>query len=113
MHEVRNTSHPLERIGRELRECYRYEGPKISVEEHIRWTYACTQTHEHVITAPNPPTLLPKTMASPSLLAHLVTAKFEDNIPLHRVSRQLGRSGMDRARPGPGSIRWAVRKSCP
>jgi transposase len=89
------TPHPLERIGHELRECYRYEAPKISVEEHIRWTYACTQTHEHVITAPNPPTLLPKTMASPSLLAHLVTAKFEDNIPLHRVSRQLERSGMD------------------
>jgi transposase len=89
------TPHPLERIGRELRECYRYEAPRISVEEHIRWTYACTQTHEHVITAPKPPTLLPKTMASPSLLAHLVTAKFEDNIPLHRVSRQLERSGMD------------------
>lgn len=89
------TPHPLERIGHELRECYRYEAPKISVEEHIRWTYACTQTHEHVITASNPPTLLPKTMASPSLLAHLVTAKFEDNIPLHRVSRQLERSGMD------------------
>jgi transposase len=75
------TPHPLERIGHELRECYRYEAPKISVEEHIRWTYGCTRTHEHVITAPNPPTLLPKTMAGPSLLAHLVTAKFEDNIP--------------------------------
>ena len=34
-------------------------------------------------------------MASPSLLAHLVTAKFDDGIPLYRVSRQLERSGMD------------------
>jgi transposase len=34
-------------------------------------------------------------MASPSLLGHLVTAKFDDNIPLYRVSRQLERSGMD------------------
>jgi transposase len=89
------TPHPLERIGHELRECYRFEPPKISVEEHIRWTYACTHTHEQVITAPNPPTLLPKTMASASLIAHLVTAKFNDNIPLYRVSRQLERSGMD------------------
>jgi transposase len=89
------TPHPLARIGHERRECYRFDPPKISVEEHIRWTYACTHTHEHVITAPNPPTLLPKTMASPSLLAHLVTAKFDDNIPLYRVSRQLERSGMD------------------
>jgi len=89
------TPHPLTRIGHERRECYRFEPPKISVEEHIRWTYACTHTHEHVITAPNPPTLLPKSMASPSLLAHLVTAKFDDNLPLYRVSRQLERSGMD------------------
>jgi transposase len=87
--------HPLKRIGEETRECYRYQAPKISVELHIRYTYVCDQRHEDVITAPNPPTLLPKTMASPSLLAHLVTAKFDDGIPLYRVSRQLERSGMD------------------
>lgn len=87
--------HPLTRLGPETRECYRYQPPKISVELHIRWTYVCAQRHEDVITAPSPPTLLPKTMASPSLLAHLVTAKFDDGIPLYRVSRQLERSGMD------------------
>jgi transposase len=87
--------HPLRRIGQETRECYRFQPPKISVELHIRWTYVCDQRHEDVITAPSPPTLLPKTMASPSLLAHLVTAKFDDGIPLYRVSRQLERSGMD------------------
>jgi transposase len=87
--------HPLERIGQETRECYRFQPPKISVELHIRCTYVCNQRHEDVITAPNPPTLLPKTMASPSLLAHLVTAKFDDGIPLYRVSHQLERSGMD------------------
>jgi transposase len=81
--------HPLKRIGEETRECYRFQPPKISVELHIRYTYVCDQRHEDVITAPNPPTLLPKTMASPSLLAHLVTAKFDDGIPLYRVSRQL------------------------
>lgn len=87
--------HPLKRIGEETRECYRFEPPKISVEVHIRPTYVCDQRHEDVITAPNPPTLLPKTMASPSLLAHLVTAKFDDGTPLFRVSRQLERSGME------------------
>lgn len=87
--------HPLKRLGKETRECYRFQPPKISVEHHIRWTYVCEQRHEDVITAPSPPVLLPKTMASPSLLAHLVTAKFDDGIPLYRVSRQLERSGMD------------------
>jgi transposase len=87
--------HLLKRLGQETRECYRFQPPKISVELHVRYTYVCEQRHEDVVTAPNPPTLLPKTMASPSLLAHLVTAKFDDGIPLYRVSRQLERSGMD------------------
>ena len=89
------SAHPLERIGEEVRECYRFEPPKISVELHIRPTYACTETHELVITAPNPPTLLPKTMASPSLLSHLITSKFDYGMPLYRVSRQLEQAGMD------------------
>jgi transposase len=89
------TPHPLTRIGHELRECYRYEAPKISVEQHICWTYVCEERHEGVITASAPPAILPKSMASPSLLAHLITSKFDDGLPLLRVSRQLERSGMD------------------
>ena len=46
--------HPLKRIGQETRECYRFQPPKISVEQHIRWTYVCEQRHEDVITAPQP-----------------------------------------------------------
>jgi len=87
--------HPLTRIGGEKRECYRFEPPKISVEVHIRPTYVCEERHQDVITAPAPPVLLPRTMASPSLLAHLITAKFDDGLPLYRVARQLERSGMD------------------
>ena len=99
--------HALTRIGQETRLCYRFEPPKVSVEEHIRFTYACTETHEGVITAPNPPTLLPKSMASPSLLAYIVTTKFDDHVPLYRVSRQLERYGMDL---GPGTIGTWVNK---
>src|SRR5439155_11432880 len=62
---------------------------------HIRWTYVCEERHEGVITASAPPAILPKSMASPSLLAHLITSKFDDGLPLFRVSRQLERSGMD------------------
>jgi hypothetical protein len=45
---------------------------------------------EDVITAPSPPTLLSKTMASPSLLDHLVTAKFDDGIPPVGVKYRAG-----------------------
>ncbi len=33
--------HPLTRIGQEIRECYRFEPPKISVEKHVRPYVAC------------------------------------------------------------------------
>ena len=68
--------HPLTRIGQETRECYRFE-PPISVEKHIRLTYVCEARHEAPITAPAPPVILPKSMASPSLLAHVIKSKFD------------------------------------
>ena len=89
------TAHPLTRIGHEMHECYRFDPPKISVEQHIRWTYVCAQRHEGVVTAAAPPTILPKSMASSSLLAHLITSKFVDGLPLYRIARQLERSGME------------------
>jgi transposase len=89
------TPHPLTRMGEETCERYRYEAPKITVEQHIRPKYVCDIRNEGVKIAPPPPTLLPKSKASPSLLAHLITSKFVDGLPLYRISRQLERSGMD------------------
>ncbi len=87
--------HPLTRIGQEIRECYRFEPPKISVEQHIRPTYVCEERNEAPITAPAPPVILPKSMASPSLLAHVTNSKFNLGLPLYRVSQDLKRYRMD------------------
>jgi transposase len=93
--------HPLTRIGAEIRECYRFEPPKISVEQHIRPTYVCEERHEAPITAPAPPVILPKSMASPSLLAHVIKSKFDLGLPIYRVSRDLSRYQMNL---GPGTL---------
>jgi len=93
--------HPLTRIGQEIRECYRFEPPKISVEQHIRPTYVCEERHEAPITASAPPVILPKSMASPSLLAHVTNSKFNLGLPLYRVSQDLKRYRMDL---GPGTL---------
>jgi len=93
--------HPLTRIGAEIRECYRFEPPKISVEQHIRPTYVCEELHEAPITAPAPPVILPKSMASPSLLAHVIKSKFDLGLPIYRVSQDLTRYQMNL---GPGTL---------
>ncbi|MGC2029195.1 MAG: IS66 family transposase [Steroidobacteraceae bacterium] len=93
--------HPLTRIGQESRECYRFEPPKISVEKHIRPTYVCEERNEAPITAPAPPVILPKSMASPSLLAHIIKSKFDLGLPIYRVSQDLSRYQMNL---GPGTL---------
>jgi transposase len=93
--------HPLTRIGQEIRECYRFEPPKISVEQHIRPTYVCEERHEAPVTAPAPPVILPKSMASPSLLAHIIKSKFDLGLPIYRVSQDLSRY---RINLGPGTL---------
>jgi len=93
--------HPLTRIGQEIRECYRFEPPKISVELHVRPTYVCEALHEAPITAPAPPVILPKSMASPSLLAHVIKSKFDLGLPIYRVSQDLSRYRMNL---GPGTL---------
>jgi transposase len=93
--------HPLTRIGQEIRECYRFEPPKISVERHIRPTYVCEERHDAPITAPAPPAILPKSTASPSLLAHVIKSKFDLGLPIYRVSQDLKRYQMNL---GPGTL---------
>ncbi len=86
---------PLERIGEETSEQYDYTPPQLKVLRHERPKYSCPCCHQGVKIAPVPVQLLPKSMASPSMLAHITTAKFVDGLPLTRQSKQLARLGLD------------------
>ena len=85
----------LVRIGEEILEQYEYTPPKLIVLQHVRPKYASGCEHGGVKIAPVPLQLLPKSMASPSLLAHITTAKFVDGLPLTRQSKQFERLGLD------------------
>ncbi len=84
----------LERIGEETCEQYDYQPPQLRVLRHERPKYACPCCHQGVKIAAPPAQLLPKSMASPSMLAHITTAKFVDGLPLTRQSKQLDRLGL-------------------
>jgi transposase len=91
----------LSRIGEEVCEKLDIIPAKVQVIRHIRYKYACkgcegveSQTPTVQI-APLPPQLIPKTMATAGLLAHIVVCKFEDALPFHRQSKQFGRMGID------------------
>lgn len=86
---------PLERMGAERAERYHYEAPKLIVKVHERYKYSCPCCREGVKIAPLAPHILPKSMAEPSLLAQITTAKFVDGLPLTRQSKQFARLGLD------------------
>jgi len=87
---------PLVRIGEEISEQYQYTPPTLIVLQHVRPKYASACDHPGgVKIAPVPLQLLPKSMASPSLLAHITTAKFVDGLPLTRQSKQFERLGLN------------------
>jgi transposase len=89
----------MERIGEEVSERYHYEPPKVWVERHVRPKWGCNHCHQGVHVAPCAPHILPKSNASASLLAHLITSKFVDGMPIYRLCQQLQRQEV-RLSPG-------------
>ncbi|MGC2221102.1 MAG: IS66 family transposase, partial [Methylocella sp.] len=85
---------PLVEIGSEVSEQLDYVPPKIRVLQHVRKKYACPGCEQCVKTAPLPAQILPKTNAAPGLLAHLVTSKYVDALPLYRQEAIFARYGV-------------------
>jgi transposase len=107
---------PMVEIGREVSEQLDIVPMQLRVIRNIRLTYACpgnalSESHTDglplsPITAPLPAQALPKTNASSSFLAMLITAKFVDGLPLARFEQVLHRHGM--AVPRQTLARWVI-----
>lgn len=68
---------------------------QVFVIEHHRHSYKCSACEDAVPeTAPMPAQPIPKSNASPGLLAHVATAKYIDGLPLYRQSQQFERLGI-------------------
>ncbi len=67
---------------------------KIQVIRHIRKQYAC-KCGQCIKTAGFPKQPIPKSMASPGLLAHIAVSKYQDALPLYRQETILRRIGVD------------------
>jgi len=87
----------LTRIGEVTSEQFDLVPARAQVLQHVRFKYACRScegtSHEGsaVVTAPLPAQPIPKSNASPSLLAHVTTSKFVDGLPLYRQEGILAR----------------------
>jgi transposase len=88
----------LKRIGEEVSEQLDFRPAQVRVIRNVRPKYACPCCQGNVTIAPVPAQLLPKSLATPALLAHIATAKFVDGTPLYRQEPQLDRLGVSLGR---------------
>ena len=97
----------LERIGEETAEQLDFKPAVVRVLKHIRPKYSCPCCHQGVKIAPVRLALFPKSLATPSLLAHITTAKFVDGLPLYRQEAQFARLGVTLGRATMAG--WMIR----
>jgi len=97
----------LKVIGQDTSEQLDYVPAKVRVLKHIQLKYGCPCCDQSIKTAAKPAQLLPKSNASPSLLAHIVTAKYVDGMPLYRQEAQFERLGVPV--PRVTSARWMIQ----
>ncbi|BAQ08649.1 transposaes IS66 [Bacillus sp. OxB-1] len=76
---------------------------QVKVIQHEREIYACRTCEREnirtpIIAAPMPEPVIPKSMASPSAVAYVLTQKYMVGLPLYRLEEQLRQTGVHLSR---------------
>ena len=102
-----------DKMGEEISEQLEYKPAEMRVIRNIRPKYACkncegVEADEPAVSiASLPPMIIPKSIATPGLLAHIMTSKFADAIPFYRQENQFERLGVDI--PRSSMCGWAIK----
>jgi transposase len=99
----------LVRIGEEISEQLKYIPAQISVIKHVRPKYACKPCQENIKIAKMPILLLPKSIATPELIAHVIISKYCDHLPLYRQEGIWERMEIDM--PRSSLCGWVLKTS--
>ena len=89
-------SHRLVEIGRETSDQLKFIPATVEIVRHVRPKYACSSCKEGVAIAPMPRLPIPKSLATPSLLAQVATSKYVDGLPLYRQEKIFGKRSPNR-----------------
>jgi transposase len=90
-------------IGEQCSEQLDYHPASYFVVQHVKKTFACRSCDgpvEQRFTTTGPAVIgpIPKGLPGPGLLAHLITCKYADHLPLHRLEGIVARSGVTLSR---------------
>ena len=93
----------LHRIGEDTSEKLEFLPAQLKVIETVRPKYACRQcekaeTKTTIKQAAIPPSIIPKGIATPSLLSQVITGKFQYSLPLYRQEAMFKQYGIELSR---------------
>ena len=105
LHDIDNKTcsccgNPLHRMGEEVSEQVEFIPAQIRVIKHVRPKYSCrtceregTSVAIHIADVPQ--SIIPKSMATPSLLAQIVSNKMHYGLPLYRQEKMFAEAGIE------------------
>ena len=86
---------PKQRMGEEVTEKLDYIPASFRVQRIVRPKYACKHCQNNVAIAELPPMAIDKGIPAEGLLAHVITSKYADHLPLNRLEGIVQRHGID------------------
>ena len=84
----------LHKIGEEVTRELDYTPGKFRVIEHVTIKYASRVHDDLVMQSQKPASLIPKSVAAPGLLSHILISKYENHLPLYRQEQMFARNGV-------------------
>jgi transposase len=104
----------LHEMKKEIRKELKVIPAQVMVTEHVRYVYACRNCEKNgiatpIVSAPMPNPAIKNSLASPSMLAHIMTRKYVEAIPLYRQEQQFKRFGINLSRQTLAN--WVIKAS--
>ncbi len=99
--------HALHECSRDQSHKVEYQPARLSLVTIERPKYACRGCETGVKQAPVPPSPIPKSIATPSLLAFIITTKYQWHLPLYRIEAMLKQQGITLSRKT--MSRWLLK----
>lgn len=104
----------LHEMKKEIRKELKVIPAQIMVTEHVRHVYACRNCDKNgistpIIPAPMPNPVIKNSLASASMLAHIMNRKYVEAIPLYRQEQQFKKYGLKLSRQTLAN--WMIKAS--
>ena len=91
---------PMHEMSTQTRDELEIIPAQVKVIRHVRYVYGCRRCDKNgdevpIVTAPGPSGLIPKSLASASSVAWVMSEKFVESMPLYRLEKRFERLGLN------------------